>query len=87
MRVKTVFSCQSCGYQTPKWLGRCPDCGNWNTFVEEDYSGTAPGSKTKERVAMYKDGPVLLKDVEVKEDDRLKTNNSELDRVLGPAIK
>ena len=34
---KTVFSCTECGYQSPKWLGRCPGCGAWNSFVEETY--------------------------------------------------
>jgi DNA repair protein RadA/Sms len=84
MKTKTVFSCQNCGYQSPKWLGRCPDCNSWNSFVEEDY--TAPSAKTKERTALYKDEPVLLKDVEVKEGSRLKTNIQELDRVLGGGI-
>jgi len=79
-----VFSCQNCGYQSPKWLGRCPDCNSWNSFVEEDY--TAPSNKIKERVSLYKDGPVLLKDVEVKEASRLKTEILELDRVLGGGI-
>jgi len=84
MRTKTIFSCQNCGYQSPKWLGRCPDCNNWNSFVEEDY--VAPSLKTKERTALYKDEPVLLKDVDVKEDSRLKTGILELDRVLGGGI-
>ncbi len=84
MKIKTVFSCQSCGYQSPKWLGRCPDCNSWNTFVEEDYA--APALKMKERSALYKDEPVLLKDVEAKDEDRLKTNILELDRVLGGGI-
>jgi len=84
MKTKTVFTCQSCGYQSPKWLGKCPDCNNWNSFAEEDYN---PASlKTKERVSFYKDEPVLLKDVEIKEDFRLKTGISELDRVLGGGI-
>jgi len=83
-KVKTVFTCQNCGYQSPKWLGRCPDCNSWNSFVEEDY--TAPSQKTKERVALYKDEPVLLKDVEAKETSRLKTEILELDRVLGGGI-
>lgn len=84
MKTKTVFSCQNCGYQSPKWLGRCPDCSRWNSFAEEDYS--APLSKHKERSALYKDGPVLLKDVEIKEASRIKTEISELDRVLGGGI-
>jgi len=84
MKTKTVFSCSACGYQSPKWLGRCPDCNSWNSFTEEDY--TAPSIGTKERVSLYKDGPVLLKDVVARDEDRLKTNVPELDRVLGGGI-
>lgn len=84
MRTKTVFSCASCGYQSPKWLGRCPDCNSWNSFSEEDY--TAPSSGEKARISLYKDGPVLLKDVMASDVDRLKTNIRELDRVLGGGI-
>jgi DNA repair protein RadA/Sms len=84
MKTKTVFSCQNCGYQSPKWLGRCPDCNKWNSFVEEDYAVRQP--KSGQRESLYKDGPVLLRDVEVKEGDRLKTNIGELDRVLGGGI-
>ena len=84
MKTKIVFSCQNCGYQSPKWLGRCPDCSTWNSFAEEDYSPVS--SKAKERVSLYKDAPVLLKDVEIKEAGRLKTDISELDRVLGGGI-
>jgi len=84
VKVKTIFSCSNCGYQSPKWLGRCPDCSSWNTFTEEDYS--APQGKSGEKVSLYKDGPVLLKDVLVREEDRLKTGINELDRVLGGGI-
>lgn len=84
IRAKTIFTCQNCAYQSPKWLGRCPDCQNWNSFVEEDY--TAPVSRARERTALYKDGPVLLKDVQAREDERLKTGILELDRVLGGGI-
>jgi len=84
MKTKTVFSCSNCGYQSPKWLGKCPDCNSWNSFTEEDY--TAPSSGVKERISLYKDGPVLLKDVVVRDEDRLKTNIVELDRVLGGGI-
>ncbi len=84
MKTKSVFSCSACGYQSPKWQGRCPDCGNWNTFSEEDY--VAPSSGIKERVSLYKDGPVLLRDVVACDEDRLKTDIRELDRVLGGGI-
>ncbi len=84
MKTKTVFSCSICGYQSPKWLGRCPDCNSWNSFTEEDY--ISDSAKIKERTALYKDGPVLLNDVEVAETSRVKTGISELDRVLGGGI-
>ena len=84
MKTKTVFSCQNCGYQSPKWLGKCPDCASWNSFVEEDY--IAPSSKINQKSALYKEGPVLLKDVNLKESSRLKTGITELDRVLGGGI-
>jgi len=82
--AKTVFNCQNCGYQSPKWLGKCPECNTWNSFAEEDY--TPVSIKTKERVALYNQEPVLLKDVQVKETSRIKTEISELDRVLGGGI-
>ncbi|MDD5691356.1 MAG: DNA repair protein RadA [Candidatus Omnitrophica bacterium] len=84
MKTKSIFSCASCGYQSPKWLGRCPDCNSWNSFSEEDY--IAPSSGSKDRVSLYKDGPVLLKDVVARDEDRLRTNIRELDRVLGGGI-
>jgi DNA repair protein RadA/Sms len=82
--AKTVFNCQKCGYQSPKWLGRCPECNSWNSFVEEDYSN--PSAIAKERTALYRDEPVLLKDVEIEESNRIKTDIAELDRVLGGGI-
>ena len=87
-KQKTVYACQNCGYQSPKWLGKCPDCSSWSSFVEETYAAqTLPGGKKgRERDALYKDGPVLLKDVVLKDDDRLKTGIHELDRVLGGGI-
>jgi len=84
MKTKTVFTCQNCGFQSPKWLGRCPDCSRWNSFAEEDY--IAPAPKTKERTALYKEGPMLLKDIEIQEAERITTGITELDRVLGGGI-
>lgn len=83
-RTKTVFSCQSCGYQSAKWLGRCPDCNSWNSFAEEDFKSPASGSG--ERVSLYTSEPVLLHSVEVAEAVRTRTGISELDRVLGGGI-
>ncbi|MDD5432258.1 MAG: DNA repair protein RadA [Candidatus Omnitrophica bacterium] len=84
MKTKTIFSCSSCGYQSPKWLGKCPDCNSWNSFLEEDYAQEVPGDNQKS--SLYKDAPVLLKNVEAGEESRLKTGIVELDRVLGGGI-
>jgi DNA repair protein RadA/Sms len=84
MKTKTVFTCQQCGFQSPKWLGRCPDCSNWNSFVEEDR--VAVPAKAKERNSLYKEEPVLLRDVEASDASRMKTGIAELDRVLGGGI-
>lgn len=84
MKTKTIFSCQKCGYQSPKWLGRCPDCNSWNSFVEEEFAENLSGAK--EKLSLYKDGPVLLRDVEIKDTSRIKIGISELDRVLGGGI-
>ncbi|MCM8792582.1 MAG: DNA repair protein RadA [Candidatus Omnitrophica bacterium] len=84
MKAKTIFSCQNCGYQSSKWLGRCPDCNMWNSFIEENYLDTS--IKTRERVSLYKEEPVLLRDVKLEEKTRLTTNIEELDRVLGGGL-
>lgn len=81
MKTKTVFTCQNCSYQSPRWLGRCPDCNSWNSFVEEIYREL----KSTKRIEIFEE-PVLLKDIECKETLRLKTENKELDRVLGGGI-
>jgi DNA repair protein RadA/Sms len=85
MKTKTIFTCQQCGWQSAKWLGRCPDCNSWNSLVEEDYAPPV-SPKGKERVFCSGDGPVLLKEVELKAESRLKTGIAELDRVLGSGI-
>ena len=75
----TVFVCNECGYESSKWLGKCPACNNWNTFVEEKAIVTASGKdKKKERSE-----PINLNQVEKKDTIRIKTGIEELDRVLG----
>jgi DNA repair protein RadA/Sms len=82
-KEKTVFTCQKCGYQSPKWLGRCPDCANWNCFVEELITSSvthlpelAPGSV---------DAKIYDK-IESAHLNRITTAISEFDRVLGGGI-
>ncbi|MFH1578378.1 MAG: DNA repair protein RadA [Candidatus Omnitrophota bacterium] len=84
MKTKTVFNCQSCGYQTPKWLGRCPDCNSWNSFIEEAY--LSPSAKSKKGAPVFNQQPVLLKDVASEGIERIKTDIRELDVVLGGGI-
>ena len=88
MKTKSVFSCQTCGYQSAKWLGRCPDCSAWNSFVEETFSQPqAQGESRLIRMALSTDAePVLLKEVKQADDIRVKTGISELDRVLGGGV-
>jgi len=82
-KIKKVFTCQNCGYQSSKWLGRCPDCNSWNSFVEEDYQEP---SELKQRLSFYEDEPVLLKEVSFEEKSRIKTKIEELDRILGGGL-
>lgn len=82
----TVFFCQSCGYESAKWLGQCPGCKEWNTMVEEPAvsrgKGGAGGSVSGRGAAE----PVSLKEVDLREGERMTTHIAELDRVLGGGI-
>jgi len=82
---KTVFSCQACGYQTPKWLGKCPDCGQWQTFVEEIQS-TRPSQGAMRISSASETKPVPINAVEFESEDRLLTGIKEFDRVLGGGL-
>jgi DNA repair protein RadA/Sms len=79
----TVFSCSACGHESPKWHGRCPGCGEWNTLVEEARVSAPPTSGRLRGRALR---PVTLADVEAPEVDRLRTGIGELDRVLGGGL-
>lgn len=84
-KIKTVFSCQKCGYQSPRWLGRCPDCEGWNTLVEEIMARPANPQALK-RGYVSQEEPKLLSEVEVKAGFRTKTNIAEFDRILGGGL-
>lgn len=85
MKVKTVFFCNECGYETSKWLGKCPACGMWNTMVEERVKPEDSHSANTS-FDRHKEKPKKLKEIEVVEEDRVKTGILELDRVLGGGI-
>jgi len=85
MKSKTKFVCNECGYESLKWLGKCPSCNNWNTFTEEteaprskyDVAKSAPATRSK---------PHLLSEIGESEGERIATGNMELDRVLGGGV-
>ncbi|MEO1769290.1 DNA repair protein RadA [Candidatus Enterococcus ferrettii] len=84
-KAKTQFICQECGYVSPKYLGRCPNCGRWNTMVEEAVQDT---EDRRNRVSLTgeKAQPTLLKDVVFKKETRIETQLAELNRVLGGGV-
>lgn len=85
LKMKTIFICQECGYQSPKWLGRCPECQSWNSLVEEPIGPAASTSHSylpqKER-----EKPTRIKDVITDQEDRFCTGIHEMDRVLGGGV-
>lgn len=81
-KATTVFVCSNCGYESAKWLGKCPACNEWNSFYEEKIAKTADGKKEKKTAAT----PVALNSVEKTETARAKTGFDELDRVLGGGL-
>ena len=81
---KIVYFCQECGYESAKWMGQCPGCKAWNTFVEEAVSPVK--SKATGKTLKQRQEPVILKDISLERDERKTTNIKELDRVLGGGI-
>jgi DNA repair protein RadA/Sms len=88
MKQRTVFACQECGAQSPKWLGRCPDCGAWNSLVEERAEPAASTGAAAERryTLAAASGPQLYADIDSVVAERLSTGIDEFDRVLGGGV-
>ncbi len=82
---KPVFCCQSCGYQTPKWMGKCPDCGQWDTFVEETRASRSDHGTTHSLLS-HQTEPVPIDSIEFDDEYRLSTGIQEFDRVLGGGL-
>ena len=86
MKAKTVFYCTECGNETPKWQGRCPACGAWNTVVERPAEQTprkgGPARGTS-GIGVPLSRPKSMEEVEVTDELRFRTGMGELDRVLG----
>ncbi|HJD12671.1 MAG TPA: DNA repair protein RadA [Candidatus Ruminococcus avistercoris] len=79
---KTVFFCQNCGYESVKWMGQCPGCQQWNTFVEESVTEASSGKKQQRS----RKQPVSLAEIQTEKEERTATGIGELDRVLGGGI-
>ena len=82
---KTAFFCQNCGYETPKWLGKCPSCSEWNTFVEE-LIDKSPKNIVAFSGETFNAKPQLIQSVKKDEEDRYPLKDNELQRVLGGGL-
>lgn len=89
-KAKTVYFCQSCGYEAAKWLGKCPSCQEWNSFVEEIRqkagASAVPSWKSEPLSGAKGSKAAILHEIDFKEEDRIKTQDQELNRVLGGGI-
>ena len=83
-KLKTKWICQNCGYETAKYLGKCPDCGQWNTLVEEVFESISPSQAAK--TVLNDTIPCLINDIEIDRSIRFKTGIEEFDRVLGGGL-
>lgn len=78
-KAKSVFVCNNCGYESGKWLGKCPACNEWNSFFEQKLETKEIENKRQNKQIQE---PISLKDITSKEINRLSTGFLELDRVL-----
>jgi len=82
-KTKSVYICQNCGVQSPKWIGRCTSCGEWNTFVEEVISTEKPSSKV---IPGNISKPRLISEIVLSDQERIDTGNKEFNRVTGGGV-
>ncbi len=85
-KTKSVYVCQNCGADSPKWIGKCPSCGEWNSYVEEIISKDNSPKISLGGLEITKQKPVRLDEVETSEETRIDTSSNELNRVLGGGL-
>ena len=85
-KLKTVFICSNCGVDSPKWIGKCPECGEWNTYVEETIAKEPVQNRSIPGLIKPDTRPRLLRDVTLQEEVRIDMNDGELNRVLGGGL-
>lgn len=83
-KIKTVFTCQECGYQSAKWLGKCPDCNQWNSFSEEE--SIKPSKAAPKSTLGRESKPKTINEVEHETVERYQTKINEFDRVMGGGV-
>lgn len=89
MKQKTVWFCTSCGNESPKWMGRCPACGEWNTMVEEKVATGKPSGGSRQQgfsVPGVSQKPMPLAQIDSSAEERISLNNAEMDRILGGGL-
>lgn len=90
-KTKTAYVCSNCGQESTKWIGRCPSCGEWNTFKEIRLTATQPGSSVdglfrKSNASSGKSRPIKLRDIPSQDDPRIDLHDQEFNRVLGGGL-
>jgi len=85
-KLKRTFFCTSCGYETPKWLGKCPSCGEWNTITEHVVAKESSATTTSRLISVPKAIPQKVQDIEERSLCRIDTGNKEVNRVLGGGL-
>jgi len=85
-KIKKAFFCQNCGVQSPKWLGKCPSCNEWNTFVEEIIQSSSETKSWENKSNIRNNKPLLISEINLSDEMRINSNNIELNRVLGGGI-
>ena len=85
-KLKTVFICSNCGVDSPKWIGKCPDCGEWNTYIEETIAKESAQNRSIPGLTKPDARPRLLRDVTLQEEARIDMQDGELNRVLGGGL-
>ena len=85
-KTKSTFFCQNCGAQSPKWIGRCPSCNEWNTYVEEVISVSSQKESIPENLKKQSTSPKVISQITTDKEERINTGNDELNRVLGNGL-
>ena len=85
-KEKSVYVCSQCGYESPKWQGRCPACGEWNTFKEMVVRASSGGRSSSVGLSQHEAKPILLSSVTAEEEPRYDMHDAEFNRVLGGGL-